>query len=88
MNDINQKGQKKAAQEFIKFTATMPASVALTVDGKLNPWDWLFLKNQYKKSALSLDENEIAEYFPMQHTIDSLLKIYKNFSISPLSSCR
>jgi len=79
LNDINQKGQKKAAQEFIKFTATMPSSVALTVDGKLNPWDWLFVKNQYKKSALSLDENKIAEYFPMQHTIDSLLKIYEQF---------
>ena len=39
----------------------------------------MFLKNYYKKTALNLDENKVAEYFPMQHTIDSLLKIYQEF---------
>ncbi len=79
LDELNSKAQKKAATEFKEFTQKLPESVNLTADGKLYPWDVVFLKNQYKKKVLDLDENEIATYFPMQHTIDGLLKIYQDF---------
>jgi thimet oligopeptidase len=37
------------------------------------------LKNYYKKTILNVDENKVAEYFPLQHTIDALLAIYQDF---------
>lgn len=79
LNAINTRAQKKAAQEFNEFTQRLPESIEFTIDGKLYPWDVPFLKNQYKKTAFELDENKVAEYFPMQNTIDNLLKIYQQF---------
>lgn len=79
LNGIETKAKAKAAIEIKDFTKNLPESVTLTADGKLYPWDVQFLKNYYKKTALDLDENKIAEYFPMQHTIDGLLKIYQEF---------
>lgn len=79
LNGINTKAQKKASVEFKEFTKDLPESITLASDGKLYPWDASFLKNYYKKTALNLDENKVAEYFPMQHTIDQLLAIYKKF---------
>lgn len=79
LNDMHQKAQKKAEIEFKEFTKQLPESVVLSGQKKLYPWDTPFLKNYYKKTALNLDENKIAEYFPMQHTVDALLQIYKDF---------
>ena len=79
LDELNQKAQKKAVVEFKELTQKLPESVSLTADGKLKPWDIAYLKNQYKKTTFSLDENLISEYFPMQHTVDSLLKIYEEF---------
>ncbi len=79
LDGIAVKAKAKAAAEFKEFTKNLPESIMLTSDGKLYPWDTAFLKNYYKKTALNLDENKVAEYFPMQHTVDSLLKIYQEF---------
>ena len=79
LDQIKNKASKKAMAELKAFTKKLPDSVILTNDKKLYPWDVAFVKNQYKKSALKLDENKVAEYFPMQHTVDSLLKIYQDF---------
>jgi thimet oligopeptidase len=79
LNELNSKAQVKVRKEFKEFTKKLPESVVLTKDGKLQPWDVLFLKNQYKKTAFNLDENKVAEYFPMQHTVDKLLDIYQQF---------
>ena len=79
LNGIHTKAQKKAAIEFKQFTKELPESITLTAEGKLYPWDSMFLKNYYKQTALNLDENKVAEYFPMQHSIDQLLAIYQKF---------
>ena len=79
LNTINRYARKKAVDEFNQFTQVLPESVQLTSDGNLYQWDVLFIKNQYQKKALQLNQNKIAEYFPMQNTIDSLLKIYQDF---------
>ena len=79
LSGIEKKAKIKAAVELKEFTKDIPESITLTADGKLYPWDSPFLKNYYKKTALKLDENKIAEYFPMQSTVDNLFKIYQEF---------
>ena len=79
MNELNVRAQKKAERELKEFSKTLPDSISLTTNNKLKPWDVAYLKNQYKKSTFNIDENKIAEYFPVQHTIDSLLAIYQTF---------
>lgn len=78
LNGIIGKAQKKALEEVKDFTQVLPVGVKL-VDGKLQPWDVNFVKAAYKKEKYALDENQIAQYFPMQSTIDSLLDIYQQF---------
>lgn len=79
ISELEKKAQKKAMIEFKQFTQQLPKSVQLTAQGKFNPWDAPFVRNQYKKSKLNVDENAIAEYFPMQKTVDGLLEIYQKF---------
>ena len=74
-----EKGQKKADQEFERLKQDLPASVELSPDGKMYSWDGGFASAWYKKKHYQVDEREISEYFPMQQTIDRLLKIYETF---------
>ncbi len=79
LDEIHVKAEKKAQIEFKEFSKQLPVSVQLTPNGKLYPWDSGYLRNQYKKASLDLDDNKVAEYFPMQHTVDALLDIYQKF---------
>lgn len=79
LHDIMNKALEKDKQEFETFIKDMPESVVLTPDGKLNPWDFMFLKNAYKKRYLAVDEELISQYFPMEKTIEGLLAIYSSF---------
>ncbi|HEX4068711.1 MAG TPA: M3 family metallopeptidase [Candidatus Babeliales bacterium] len=79
INDLAQKSSQKVKEEIALLTQTLPESVELTADGKLQPWDLAYLENSYKKTHFNLDEQKIAEYFPMENTIDELLDIYRQF---------
>jgi len=79
MDDLLVKSQQKVDKEIAKLRADMPPSVSLTTDGKIKPWDLSYLMNSYKKKHFDIDEVKIAEYFPMQKTIDGLFDIYHQF---------
>lgn len=79
INDLLTKAQIKEEQEFASLIEDLPAGVTLTVDGKLKPWDMMYAKNQYKKKHFEVDEQKIAEYFPMEKTVQGLLDIYQKF---------
>jgi thimet oligopeptidase len=70
---------KKVHEELERLKDSLPDSVTLTQEGKLKPWDLLFVKNQYKKDHFAIDERAIAEYFPMEKTVAGLLRIYEQF---------
>lgn len=78
VRDLLAKAQIKEQQEFNVLKADLPESVKL-VDGKLQPWDDMYVRNQYKKKHYQLDEDEIAQYFPMEHAVQGLLDIYQKF---------
>lgn len=78
INDLAQKASQKAQAEIALLTQQLPASIELT-DGTLQPWDLAYLENSYKKTHFNLDEQKIAEYFPMENSINELLDIYRQF---------
>jgi thimet oligopeptidase len=73
------KASPKVKKELKEWTANLPESVNLAEEGKVKPWDKRYIKTQFKKKYLELDEQKIAEYFPMEHTIKQLLSIYERF---------
>lgn len=79
MVELKDKAQIKARQELEQFTADLPDSVTVTADGRLQPWDSSFVVNAYKKKHYDIDEELIAEYFPMEKTIQGLFAIYEKF---------
>ncbi|MES2198692.1 MAG: M3 family metallopeptidase [Chlamydiota bacterium] len=79
LDDLIERIKPKIDEEFHDLTNELPPSVQLSFDGKLYPWDRLFVEDQYKKEHLQVDEQAIAEYFPVEKTIKGLLSIYEAF---------
>jgi len=79
LDELLEKVQIKEAQEFEKFTKDLPASVKLSPEGKFYPWDVRYVIEQYKKKHFDIDETTMAEYFPMEKTIEGMLSIYEQF---------
>lgn len=78
LDNLIKRSAAKEAQEFADMTQTLPEGVKL-VNGKLQPWDAHFVHENYKKRAFDLDEQKIAEYFPVEQTLEGLLAIYESF---------
>lgn len=79
LHDLLEKSQDKTVQEIADLTRDLPPSVALTADGKIKEWDFGFVTTAYKKKYLAVDEQLIAEYFPMHKTMEGLFSVYKKF---------
>ena len=87
--DLIERGKEKFDDELELLMQNLPESVTLQ-DGKLKPWDIIFVAEQYKRKHLLVDEQKIAEYFPMDHTIDQLFEVYERFMGLPfqLTLCK
>jgi thimet oligopeptidase len=83
LTDLFIKSYKKGGVEFeILYKLSIQNGIALSDKGKLFPWNVAFLKELYKKERGLIDDQEIAEYFPLEKTVDGLFTIYQNlFSI-------
>lgn len=79
LHELIRRCKEKVAHEMDVLKNNLPQGVQLTQDGKFNPWDIAYVKSSYKKKHLSIDEAEIANYFPLEHTLDMLLAIYSEF---------
>jgi thimet oligopeptidase len=79
LQDLVGRARNKEKEEMALLMQELPESVTLTKEGKIKAWDLAFVTSQYKKKHFDLDERAISEYFPMQHTIDQLLDIYRVF---------
>lgn len=79
LQELYAKTSVKADREYTSWKKSLPLSVSLTKEAKFNPWDMAFVKNQYKKEHLQIDERQLSEYFPMEHAIKGLLEIYEQF---------
>ncbi|MBD3231146.1 hypothetical protein GF322_00635 [Candidatus Dependentiae bacterium] len=79
LSDLGKKTMKKADKEFVKFTEDLPNGIQLDKDGKINSWDFAYLKECYKKKNFNIDERAIAQYFPVQNTLEKIFEIYQKF---------
>jgi thimet oligopeptidase len=88
-NSLREKALVAAEKDFNQLVKDLPAGVSLTKEGKLNPWDFIFVSTYFKKKYYSIDEQAFAEYFPMEKTIAGLISIYEKFfnlSIEPVTA--
>lgn len=79
LDKLLEKAALKEAQDYARLTEQLPASVRLNPDGKIKPWDFGYLTSWYEKKHYNLDDRKVAEYFPMEHTIEGLTNIYAQF---------
>ena len=79
LQGLLQPAQAKETIEFDRLKKAGIKNIEIAPDGKLYPWDVDYLKYQYKKNVINLDEKKVAEYFPMERTIKGLLSIYEKF---------
>lgn len=77
--DILPQALSKTKQMVEIMKKDLPESVALAPEGQFEPWDLAYTRNQYNKIHNQFDELEFAEYFSMEHTIEGLFDIYKQF---------
>ena len=77
--DMKDKIVKKSKEEFKEFIKDLPEGVSLTKDGKLESWNAGYVSTYFKKKHYDIDEQKLAEYFPMEQTIRGLLDIYEKF---------
>lgn len=65
----------KAHQDVARLTALKVKETG-DPNATLQPWDFAYYDNMLRKTQYAVDENEVRDYFPVQHTIDSVLNIY------------
>ncbi len=78
IEDLYKKALVKAEKDLAILLQNAPTEIK-THNGKVAPWDMAYLQNNYKKQTLALDETVVAEYFPLEETIQKLLNIYTQF---------
>ena len=79
LDDLTQKAQGKAKNEFERITSDLPKGVTLSENNKLFPWDTKYSTEHYKRKHLNVNKEKIREFFPMEHTVQELMDIYQRF---------
>jgi thimet oligopeptidase len=70
---------KKVKNEIALLASDLPENIKLNADGSFNRCDYAFAANYYKEKHFSVDENIIAQYFPLDKALSGLLGIYQKF---------
>jgi Zn-dependent oligopeptidase len=73
--NLSNKLKDKAHSELVNLINTVDPSL----HEPYNPWDLAYTQNIYKKQELALDEEHIAEYFPLEHVFSTLFDFYQKF---------
>ncbi len=69
----------KLEEDIRLLTSDLPDDVTLTEEGKIKAWDISYLQTKYLEKHCNIDDSEIAKYFPLENTIDSLITVYRSF---------
>lgn len=65
--------------QFAAMIRHLPPSVQLNTNKKLQPWDQEFVKTWYQKNHFKIDDGEVANYFPLDHVLPTMLKQLSRF---------
>lgn len=77
LNSVKNSVKEAADNQFAKLVRDLPEGVVLNDDGCLAPWDYLFVRNQYEKKHFEIDLNLLAEYFPLEQTLEKIFAVYE-----------
>jgi thimet oligopeptidase len=68
--------QPKFDSEVAEFRA-MKAKETGNTNAQIYLWDWRYYANQLKKEKYTVNEEALKVYFPYQHVLDGMFKIYQ-----------
>ena len=77
--DLANEAGGKAHEEMALLKRELPKGVVLAEGQRFYPWDLSYVETAYKKKHFSVDERKIAEYFPVDKTLEGMLEIYQKF---------
>ena len=79
LQKINEATSQKAINEKKILTDFAQKEVFRDLDYVIHPWDGLYISRLYENKYFNIDQEKVAEYFPMTHTINKLFEIYCTF---------
>ncbi len=79
VDKVIKRARPKMLQESEEFKKDLPEGVSLAPDGTFYPWDLSYIINSYKKKHFKVNEAEIADYFPVEHTLPVIFSLYEKF---------
>lgn len=79
LDELWQHSWQKEQAEFQSIIQFLPSGISLNEKGKLESWDASYCSNLYKKKLTSINQESIAQYFPIEHTFVGLMNIYETF---------
>ncbi|MFC1894909.1 M3 family metallopeptidase, partial [Candidatus Dependentiae bacterium] len=77
--NLSEKTMKKSDKEFAKLKSDLPGDIKLDENEKMFPWDYKYVKQFYKKKNFNIDERDVAQYFPVENTLNQVFDIYQRF---------
>jgi thimet oligopeptidase len=78
LTDLKSKVVTKESKEIKMLLSDLPSDVVIR-DGKFEPWDLSYAKEAYIEKHYDLDDRKVAEYFPVEKTINGIFAIYQEF---------
>lgn len=75
LDDLDARALPQAKVDVSRLAA-LKAQDTKTSTATIEPWDLTYYGNMLRKTKYAVDVNEVRQYFPVQHTIDSVLQIY------------
>lgn len=75
LNDLDARAMPQARKDEAALAA-LKAKDTSNPNATLDAWDSTYYSNMMRRTRYSVDTNEIRQYFPVQHVIDSVLQIY------------
>ncbi len=79
LNNINLATKEKAINEKNILIDFAKKEVFHDLSYIINPWDTAYICQLYENKYFNIDQEHIAEYFPITNTINKLLEIYCTF---------
>lgn len=79
LDDVYTRASVKEMQEFTMLTQSLPEGVSLTKKGMLNLWDIDYVKEQYKKTHYDVDQDALAQYFPLDAVLRKMNFFFNEF---------
>lgn len=78
LNELSFKAKGKIDKEIELIKNVFP-NIEYSNDGKIYPWDALYVQEKILSQNFKVDEEIVKEYFPLESTLAGLIEIYEKF---------